>query len=165
MATSFFKDKRVIVTGCSSGIGLATTQRFLSEGSLVFGIDLNAIPEVLSAHPQNSSFTFHKTNLAKLEEIESARAAFTSHFNGPVDVLVNAAGIADGFSSADTANDAEFARVIAVNLTAPVMLMRAVLPGMKEARSGAIVNVSSIAGERAGTAGIAYTSSKHGLVS
>ena len=55
-------------------------------------------------------------------------------------------------------------RVIAVNLTAPVKLMRAVLPTMKEQKKGVIVNVASRASFSGASAGLAYTASKHGLV-
>jgi NAD(P)-dependent dehydrogenase (short-subunit alcohol dehydrogenase family) len=71
----------------------------------------------------------------------------------------------DSFSGADTMTDAEWNKVLGVNLTAPTKLMRAVLVYMKEAKSGAIVNVSSKAGSSGAAAGIAYTTSKHGLVS
>jgi NAD(P)-dependent dehydrogenase (short-subunit alcohol dehydrogenase family) len=82
-----------------------------------------------------------------------------------VDVLANVAGIMDNFSGADTVTDVEWSKVLTVNLTAPMKMMRAVLVHMKEAKSGAIVNVSSKAGMSGGAAGIAYTTSKHGLVS
>jgi NAD(P)-dependent dehydrogenase (short-subunit alcohol dehydrogenase family) len=61
--------------------------------------------------------------------------------------------------------DEEWNRVISVNLTVPTKMMRAVLPSMKEVKKGAIVNVSSKAGASGAAAGIAYTASKHGLVS
>jgi NAD(P)-dependent dehydrogenase (short-subunit alcohol dehydrogenase family) len=70
----------------------------------------------------------------------------------------------DSFGSADTVTDAEWNKVMGVNLTAPTKMMRAVLVHMKEAKSGAIVNVSSKAGMSGAAAGIAYTASKHGLV-
>jgi NAD(P)-dependent dehydrogenase (short-subunit alcohol dehydrogenase family) len=79
--------------------------------------------------------------------------------------LANVAGIIDSFSSADTVTDAEWNKVLGVNLTAPMELIRAVLVYMKEAKSGAIVNVSSKSGFSGATAGLAYTASKHGLVS
>lgn len=71
----------------------------------------------------------------------------------------------DGFQSVDTLTDEAWDRLIAVNLTAPVKLMREVLPVMKKVGSGSIVNVCSVAGTSGHFAGVAYTASKHGLVS
>lgn len=68
------------------------------------------------------------------------------------------------FSSADGVTDSEWDRVVAVNLTVPVKMMRAVIPFMLEKKSGVIVNVASTAGVSGAVAGIAYTCSKHGLV-
>lgn len=82
-----------------------------------------------------------------------------------IDVLANVAGIMDSFSSADTVTDMEWNKVLGINLNAPTKMMRAVLVYMKEAKSGAIVNVSSKAGVSGASSGIAYTASKHGLVS
>jgi NAD(P)-dependent dehydrogenase (short-subunit alcohol dehydrogenase family) len=71
----------------------------------------------------------------------------------------------DGYSSADTITDAEWDRVITVNLTTPIKMMREVLPFMKAKKNGCIINVSSKAGVSGAAGGIAYTASKHGLVS
>ena len=87
------------------------------------------------------------------------------HHSERIDVLANIAGVMDSFSSADTITDAEWNRVIAVNLTAPTKMMREVLPFMKAKKHGCIINVSSKAGVSGAAAGIAYTASKHGLVS
>jgi NAD(P)-dependent dehydrogenase (short-subunit alcohol dehydrogenase family) len=83
---------------------------------------------------------------------------------GRVDVLVNCAGVSDGWSSADTLHEDEWERVMAINLTVPIRLMKAVLPMMKTQKEGAIVNVLSKASMSGASAGIAYTASKHGLV-
>lgn len=80
-------------------------------------------------------------------------------------VLANVAGITDAFAGADTFTDTEFNRVMAINLTVPLHLMRAVLPLMKAQKSGAIVNVASKSALSGAAAGVAYTASKHGLVS
>lgn len=80
-------------------------------------------------------------------------------------MLVNVAGIMDSFSSVDGVSDEEWDKVMATNLTVPVRMMRAVLPFMREKKSGVIVNVASTAGLSGAVAGIAYTCSKHGLVS
>ena len=71
----------------------------------------------------------------------------------------------DSFSSADTITDAEWDRVIAVNLTTPIKMMREVVPFLQARKQGCIINVSSKAGVSGAAAGIAYTASKHGLVS
>ena len=83
---------------------------------------------------------------------------------GGVDVLVNNAGIMDRMSAPADVSDAEWGRVIRVNLTAPFLLTRAVLPHMPEAGKGAIVSTASEAGLRGSAAGAAYTASKHGVV-
>jgi len=82
-----------------------------------------------------------------------------------IDVLVNVAGVMDNFSSADGVSDAVWDKVLAVNLTVPVKMMRAVLPYMKAKQDGVIINVASTAGTSGAVAGVAYTASKHGLVS
>jgi NAD(P)-dependent dehydrogenase (short-subunit alcohol dehydrogenase family) len=77
---------------------------------------------------------------------------------------VNNAGIMDRMSAAADVSDAEWERVIRVNLTAPFLLTRAVLPHLLKAGKGAIVNTASEAGLRGSAAGAAYTASKHGVV-
>jgi len=81
-----------------------------------------------------------------------------------IDVLVNVAGTMDNFSSADGVSDEEWDRVMAINLTAPVRMMRQVLPLMKARKDGVIVNVASTAATSGAVAGVAYTASKHGLL-
>jgi len=70
----------------------------------------------------------------------------------------------DAFASADAYTDKEWDRVIGVNLTVPTRMIRAVLPFMKAKRHGSIINISSHAGQSGASAGIAYTTSKHGLL-
>ncbi len=83
---------------------------------------------------------------------------------GGVDVLVNNAGIMDRMSALGETDDAEWERVIRVNLTAPFLLTRAALPHMLAAGGGAIVFTASEAGLRGSAAGAAYTASKHGII-
>lgn len=161
MSISSVQGKVVIVTGCSSGIGLATARLFLHRQAKVFGIDLGAIPQKLAE--EYSTFTFHQSNLTEPNAVDEAVARCKQE-HGRIDVLVNCAGITDGWSSADTVHDAELERVLAINLTVPIRLMKAVLPSMKEQKEGSIINVASKAGMSGASAGIAYTASKHGLV-
>jgi NAD(P)-dependent dehydrogenase (short-subunit alcohol dehydrogenase family) len=80
-----------------------------------------------------------------------------------VDGLANVAGIMDAFLPPAEVDDETWDRVFRVNLTAPMRLTRAVLPGMIARGGGAIVNVASEASLRASASGVAYTSSKHAL--
>jgi NAD(P)-dependent dehydrogenase (short-subunit alcohol dehydrogenase family) len=161
MSISSVQNKVVIVTGCSSGIGLATARLFLERQALVFGIDVGAKPEKLA--DEHKTFTFHQANLTESRAVDEAVSRCHQQY-GRVDVLVNCAGVSDGWSSADTIHEDEWERVMAINLTVPIRLMKAVLPFMKEQKGGSIVNVASKAGMSGASAGIAYTASKHGLV-
>jgi NAD(P)-dependent dehydrogenase (short-subunit alcohol dehydrogenase family) len=80
-----------------------------------------------------------------------------------IDILANVAGIMDHFIPLGELDDDTWNRVIAVNLTGVMRLTRAVLPLMQAAGGGAIVTVASKSSHSAGAAGVAYTSSKHGV--
>lgn len=161
MSITTVQNKIVIITGCSSGIGLATARLFLERKAVVFGIDIGAIPQKLA--DEHSTFTFHQADLTEKDAVDQAVARCQQE-HGRIDVLVNCAGVSDGWSSADTLHEDEWERVMAINLTVPIRLMKAVLPFMKEQKSGCIVNVASKAGVSGAASGIAYTASKHGLV-
>jgi NAD(P)-dependent dehydrogenase (short-subunit alcohol dehydrogenase family) len=98
-----------------------------------------------------------------LSETAVVVAAAVGTFGG-IDVLVNNAGVMDTMSAAADVTDAEWERVLRINLTAPFLLSRAVLPHMIAAGGGAIVNTASEASLRGSAAGTAYTASKHGVL-
>jgi NAD(P)-dependent dehydrogenase (short-subunit alcohol dehydrogenase family) len=74
------------------------------------------------------------------------------------------AGVSDGFGSVDTLRDEDWDRIMAINATAPTLLMREVVPIMRQHGGGSIVNVGSTASHNGGMAGVAYTASKHALL-
>ena len=158
--------RSVIVTGAGSGIGRATALAFAAEGARVVVADLNAeaaegaVKEIEQAGGTAVAVTGDLSEQAVVDQV--ARTA-VEQFGG-VDVLVNNAGIMDRMSALGEVSDAEWERVIRVNLTAPFLLTRAVLPHMLAAGKGAIVNTASEAGLRGSAAGAAYTASKHGVV-
>ncbi|WP_408909906.1 SDR family NAD(P)-dependent oxidoreductase [Streptomyces luteolus] len=83
---------------------------------------------------------------------------------GAIDVLANNAGVMDRMSRLGETDDTEWERVVRINLTAPFLLTRAVLPHMVAAGRGSIVFTASEAALRGGAAGAAYTASKHAVV-
>ncbi|MFJ8109575.1 SDR family NAD(P)-dependent oxidoreductase [Streptomyces sp. NPDC096132] len=165
MATGL-EGRSVVVTGAGSGIGRATALAFAAEGARVLVADLNAdgaqavVKEIEEAGGTAAAVTGDLSEQAVVDEVT---ATAVERFGG-VDVLVNNAGIMDRMSALADVSDAEWERVVRVNLTAPFLLTRAVLPHMLAAGKGAIVSTASEAGLRGSAAGAAYTASKHGVV-
>ncbi|MGF2949304.1 SDR family NAD(P)-dependent oxidoreductase [Microbacterium alcoholitolerans] len=154
-----FAGKTVIVTGAASGIGKATASRIAREGGRVIASDIAAdkldvlkteLPDVITV----------AGDLTTQDAIDAVIAAAGDR----IDALANVAGINDDFSPAGETTDAVWDRVIAINLTAPFKLMRAVLPIMESAGRGSVLNVASEAGLRGNASGNAYTASKHGII-
>jgi NAD(P)-dependent dehydrogenase (short-subunit alcohol dehydrogenase family) len=158
-----FAGKTVIVTGAASGIGKATASRIAHEGGRVIACDIAADKlDAFRAQPElrDADIVTVAGDLTKQENIDKVIAAAGDR----IDALANVAGINDDFSPAGETPDAVWDRVIAINLTAPFKLMRAVIPAMEAAGHGAILNVSSEAGLRGNASGNAYTASKHGII-
>ncbi|WP_329213665.1 glucose 1-dehydrogenase [Streptomyces sp. NBC_01485] len=165
MATGL-EGRSVVVTGAGSGIGRATALAFAAEGARVLVADLNAegAQAVVKEIEQTGGTAVAVTgDLSEQTVVDEVAATAVERFGG-IDVLVNNAGIMDRMSALADVSDAEWERVVRVNLTAPFLLTRAVLPHMLAAGRGAIVNTASEAGLRGSAAGAAYTASKHGVV-
>jgi NAD(P)-dependent dehydrogenase (short-subunit alcohol dehydrogenase family) len=158
MSTINLQGKVAIVTGASSGMGLATVKTLLAAGCSVMGADISPAPPI-----QETGFAFTQGDLTKPDSPAALVKATQEKFGDKIDILLNVAGIMDSLTSVATVTDAEYERVMAINLTAPVRLMREVVQVMKVHKSGVIVNVSSKAGISGAVAGLAYTTSKHGL--
>ncbi|MFD5600379.1 SDR family NAD(P)-dependent oxidoreductase [Leucobacter sp. NPDC058333] len=156
-----FSGKTIIVTGAASGIGKATASRIAREGGRVIACDIAAEKlEAMRAELPDTDIVTVAGNLTEQAAIDKVVAAAGDTIDG----LANVAGINDDFSPAGETPDAVWDRVIAINLTAPFKLMRAVLPAMEAAGRGAILNVASEAALRGNASGNAYTASKHGIV-
>jgi len=155
-----FAGRTAIVTGAGSGIGRATALRLAREGARVVAADVSSerLQELLAAHDDLDLVSV----VGDISTEDGARAVVEAA-DGRVDALANVAGIMDGFLPAAEVDDATWERVMAVNVTAPMRLVRLVLPLMQEAGGGAIVNISSEAGLRGSSAGVAYTVSKHAV--
>jgi 3-oxoacyl-[acyl-carrier protein] reductase len=154
-----FDGKVVAVSGAGHGLGACIAERFAGLGARVFGCNPVAagVPGVDMAVVDLAD---RAAGAAWIGAVEGAAG-------GPVDVLVNNAGGVAGqvFRPIEEVADADWDRVVAVNLGAAFALCRAAAPGMKRAGRGRIVNISSGAGLQASLTGIqAYASAKHAVV-
>ncbi|CAL9613988.1 3-beta-hydroxycholanate 3-dehydrogenase (NAD(+)) 2 [Streptomyces sp. enrichment culture] len=164
--TDGLNGRSVIVTGAGSGIGRAAALAFAARGDRVVVADLDtdaAAAVVKEMERAGGTAVTVAGDLGEQSVVDQVASTAVERFGG-VDVLVNNAGIMDRMSAVADVSDAEWERVLRVNLTAPFLLTRAVLPHMLAAGRGAIVNTASEAGLRGSAAGAAYTASKHGVV-
>ena len=164
-----FTGRTVVVTGAASGIGRAVSSRVVREGGRVIAVDVDAerltgtAGALASSAGPGGAVVAVVADVTAADDIEAVVAAATSDGH-TVSALANVAGINDDSSPAGETTDAVWERVMAVNLTGPFKLLRAVLPSMLAAGGGAVVNVASEAGLRGSASGNAYTVSKHGLI-
>jgi NAD(P)-dependent dehydrogenase (short-subunit alcohol dehydrogenase family) len=150
-----------LITGCSTGLGRALAQAVLDRGdnAAVTARDAATVQDLADAHPGTAlALSLDVTDTAAIAR--AARAA-EERF-GRVDVLVNNAGY--GYRAAvEEGDEADVQRLFATNFFGPVALIKAVLPGMRARRSGAIVNISSIGARRTPEGSGYYAASKAAL--
>lgn len=150
--------KVAIVTGAARGMGAAFAQLLAREGAKVVLTDVldregHATAQVLG---DNALFLHH--DVAREEDWKRVVGAAESVF-GPVSVLVNNAGII-GYGAIETMTEAEFRRVIDVNLVGVFLGMKSVVPSMKSAGGGSIINLSSVGGLVGIPHALAYSAAK-----
>lgn len=156
-----FAGRRIIVTGAASGIGAATARLLAREGAALALFDIQA--EALKAVAQETGGTAIAFDLldeaAIVDGVARAAAAL-----GGLDGLINCAGIAGNATLADL-DSARWNRMLGINLTAPYLLCREVLPHLKASKTGTIVNIASGQALLPNAPGAsAYAASKAGLV-
>ena len=160
MTTS--SQKVALVTGAARGIGLAVAKRFLADDWYVALLDIDGklLRESVAALEASERTLALDGDVSDATAVASALAAIERRF-GRLDALVNNAGIAV-FAPLMETSDADWKRVLEVNLTGAFLCTRAAVPLMRE-HGGAIVNITSISAVRASTLRSAYGTSKAGL--
>lgn len=161
------KRKVALVTGSSSGIGLATAKVLANAGFdiMMHGIESDAEGQVIAERTIGSTqakIAYCSADLSDPAQIDNLYEATLDSF-GQVDVLVNNAGI-QYTARTETFPRDKWEQIIAINLTAPFLLTQHVLPAMMEKRWGRIVNIASVHGLIGSENKAAYCSAKHGLV-
>ena len=153
-----------LITGCSTGIGLATAIHLAGRGYSVYASvrDL-ATSEGLRGATEEAGVTLTVLSL-DVDSPESIRAGVERVVDeaGRVDVLVNNAGVGDLWAVEDT-TETDLLQMFRTNVFGPIALIRAVLPGMRAAGSGTIVNVSSVSARIVSAFSGPYAATKYAL--
>lgn len=149
-------NKRALVTGGASGIGLASARRLAADGLevAICDIDQDQVDEVASEF--SSGHQLDVTDPSAVNDLVQSLQ--------PIDVLINSAGVVGPNMPVWEVEDDDWGRTIAVNLTGTFNTMRAALPGMRERGWGRIVNIASIAGKEGNPNLAAYSASKAGVI-
>lgn len=152
--------RTALVTGASRGIGRAIAERLAGDGARVVVTARSAEP--LTELAASIGGVVLPVDLADRAATDEALGRLAADV-GRVDILVNNAGISDAAPIART-DDAQWDRIVELDLTAPLRLCRALIPGMVDAGWGRVVNLASTAGLSGYSYTHAYCAAKHGLV-
>jgi len=154
-----------LVTGASRGIGVRIVERLAARGAkLVLAARSEAALEDVrrAAEAAGAEVLVVRTDVGRREDLEALVAASLDRF-GRIDLLVNNAGLERSVCFEQQPLD-EIDQTLRVNLLAPLLLTRLVLPGMLERDCGHVVNLASLAGLGAMAFGETYAATKHGVV-
>jgi NAD(P)-dependent dehydrogenase (short-subunit alcohol dehydrogenase family) len=158
-------NKTALVTGGGSGIGLGIALALAREGCRVAiaGRDSRKLQKAAAEFAGQPPLVAHPCDVSDRADVQRL-FAWVDRQLGPLDILVNSAGINVARRAMAELDPADWDRMLAINVTGAFQCIHAALPGMRKNRSGLIVNISSIAGKRAlRLAGVGYCASKFAM--
>ena len=160
-----FNGRVAVVTGGAQGIGFAIVQKLLAGGASVAIWDIDESVMAAATQTLDAGSRVHtlKVDITDLAAVQAA-AQTTQAALGPVDILVNSAGIAGANATVVDYPEAEWHRVININLNGTFNVNKALLPGMIARNYGRVVNVASIAGKEGNPNASAYSASKAAVI-
>lgn len=160
------KGKTAVVTGAGSGIGRAVAQMLAARGAPVAAVDLDEATArdtaqlIVKAGGQAVSAG---ADVSQAADLDRAVAGAVKEL-GPLEIMVNIAGILDGYFNVDEMDERVWRRVIDIDLTGVFLGSKRALEEMLPRRRGRIVNMASVAGLGGTGGGAAYIAAKHGVI-
>ena len=155
-----------IVTGGGSGIGRAIAEALAREGAAIGVVDLlpdGALQTVEGITKAGGRATFAQADVSQWSEVDATIGKLVATL-GPLGIVVNAAGILDGYAPVHELSPAVWTKVIAINLSGTFFAAKRALQEMVPAGRGRVINLASVAGLIGDGGGPAYVASKHGVV-
>ena len=165
MNTIDLNGRRAVVTGGAQGLGRAIGERLQASGAAVYVWDFDpaAMTEAQSDWPGGGPAGWIEADVSNPDAVEAALRETVASAGG-IDILVNNAGISGpNMTTWDYPVD-DWRRVIDIDLTGPYLTCRAVVPQMRDAGYGRIVNIASVAGKEGNANAPAYSAAKGGLI-
>ena len=155
------KDKVAIITGAAKGIGFATAQRFAGEGAIVILADMNleTVKGAAAQIPSAQAYAMNVTDRASIQAVVDQ----VMQKHGRIDILINNAGITQDARLVKM-TEVQFDAVIDVNLKGVINCTQLIVPHMLEAKSGAIINASSVVGIYGNFGQTNYSATKFGVI-
>lgn len=160
------QDRVAVVTGGTSGIGEASAKAFAKEGAIVVVVGRNEengqkiVKEIIET---NGKAIFVKMDVTKEKDVKNGIKKIIDRF-GTIDILLNSAGIHDGYKDVTQADEESFDKIWEVNVKGVFLVTKEVIPMMVEKGKGAVITIGSQGSFVAGPGGIAYVTTKHALV-
>ena len=156
------KDKKIIVTGASGGIGNSIVEKLYNSGAkiLATGTKIEKLEQLKSKY---ENIKFLKFDISQNENIEEFIENATTELGGSLDCIVNNAGLTKDNLAIRMSFD-EWKKVIDVNLTSTFLLSKFAIKKMLKNKSGKIVNITSVVGHTGNLGQANYTASKAGII-
>ncbi len=144
------KDKVAIVTGASSEIGISIVKRFVDEGAKVvmLGRNLDSLEKARSSIKNKDLAVSMQCDIVDEAQVPQTIEQVLNKY-GAIDILVNSAGAINDPVHFHDMSDSDIKKLIDVNMYGVFKMTKGVLPGMRENKSGCIINIGSISSERA----------------
>src|SRR5580765_2385546 len=160
------KDRVAVVTGAGSGIGRAIATAMAGAGARVAAFDIDdatAKETAALCKKAGSQAIAVQGDSSRSQDIDRAVAGAVKEL-GPLDIMINNAGILDGYFNVDETDEAVWRRVIDIDLTGVFLGCKRAIAEMLPRGRGRIVNMASVAGLNGTGGGAAYIAAKHGVV-
>lgn len=154
--------KNIVLTGASRGIGESIAKKLAENGFNVFGFARNIDRLHSLVKNGNGRIFAYQVDVTKPDQIQKAYEEIETIY-GPIDVLINNAGIYQGIEFYKQDID-RISQIIDTNLKGTLFCTRLVLPYMIKRKKGRIINISSVSGTRGIPLEVAYGASKHGMI-